>query len=38
LLDLCDRHVWIPMQGLKESLNVSIAFSIAAYLIRYASR
>lgn len=38
LLDLCDRHVWIPMQGQKESLNVAIAFSIAAYLIRYASR
>jgi 23S rRNA (guanosine2251-2'-O)-methyltransferase len=38
LLDLCDRQVWIPMQGMKESLNVSIAFSIAAYLLRYTGR
>ncbi len=38
LLDLCDHHVWIPMQGHKESLNVAIAFSIAAYLLRYAGR
>ena len=34
LLELCDRHVWIPMQGSKESLNVANAFSIAAYLLR----
>jgi len=36
LLDLCDRVVWIPMHGQKESLNVAVAFSIAAYAIRYA--
>ena len=35
LLALCDRVVWIPMQGLKESLNVAVAFSIAAYAVRY---
>jgi len=35
LLALCDRVVWIPMQGQKESLNVAVAFSIAAYAIRY---
>ncbi len=35
LLELCDRVVWIPMQGSKESLNVAVAFSIAAYALRY---
>lgn len=33
ILDLCDSIVEIPMQGQKESLNVSIAFGIAAYKI-----
>jgi 23S rRNA (guanosine2251-2'-O)-methyltransferase len=36
LLALCDRVVWIPMHGQKESLNVAVAFSIAAYAVRYA--
>jgi tRNA G18 (ribose-2'-O)-methylase SpoU len=31
LLQLCDSVVEIPMQGQKESLNVSVAFGIAAY-------
>jgi tRNA G18 (ribose-2'-O)-methylase SpoU len=35
LLALCDRVIWIPMQGQKESLNVAVAFSIAAYTLRY---
>lgn len=35
LLQLCDRVIWIPMQGHKESLNVAIAFSIAAYSLRF---
>lgn len=35
LLEMCDRVVWIPMQGSKESLNVAVAFSIAAYALRY---
>ncbi len=35
LLALCDRIIWIPMQGQKESLNVAVAFSIAAYTLRY---
>ena len=30
--DLC---VYIPMEGIKESLNVATAFGIASYLIRY---
>lgn len=32
---LCDQCVFIPMEGIKESLNVAVAFGIAAYLIRY---
>lgn len=31
LLKLCDKTVEIPMYGKKESLNVSVAFGIAAY-------
>ena len=33
LLNLCNKVVEIPMQGQKESLNVSVAFGIAAYKI-----
>jgi len=33
LLDKCDKIIEIPMRGKKESLNVSVAFGIAAYLI-----
>ena len=35
LLDACERVVAIPMQGVKQSLNVAIAFGIAAYTLRY---
>ena len=38
ILVLCDRRVWIPMQGYKRSLNVAIAFGIAVYTLRYAAR
>lgn len=31
LLGLCDTHLHIPMNGLKNSLNVAIAFGIAVY-------
>lgn len=34
-LGLCDKIVEIPMQGQKESLNVSVAAGIAAYHIAY---
>jgi 23S rRNA (guanosine2251-2'-O)-methyltransferase len=34
LLNLCDAIFYIPMQGEKRSLNVAIAFSIAAFLLR----
>ena len=35
LLALCDQVLWLPMHGIKESLNVAVAFSIAAYSLRY---
>jgi tRNA G18 (ribose-2'-O)-methylase SpoU len=30
LLDMCDRFLFIPMRGVKRSLNVAVAFGIAA--------
>lgn len=33
ILKLCDKIVEIPMFGQKESLNVSVAFGVAAYQI-----
>jgi 23S rRNA (guanosine2251-2'-O)-methyltransferase len=35
LLELCTQVVSIPMLGTKGSLNVSIAFGIAAYTLRF---
>lgn len=37
IIKLCDRTVFIPMQGYKQSLNVAIAFGIAIYFLRYAT-
>ncbi len=34
LLDLCEHIVYIPMHGQKRSLNVEVAFAIAAYTLR----
>jgi tRNA G18 (ribose-2'-O)-methylase SpoU len=31
VLDACDLHVSIPMRGVKDSLNVSVAFGIAIH-------
>ena len=31
ILSECDAHLNIPMAGLKNSLNVAIAFGIAVY-------
>ena len=31
VLHICDRHVYIPMSGKKESFNVSVASAIALY-------
>ncbi|TPV93867.1 MAG: RNA methyltransferase [Myxococcales bacterium FL481] len=36
LVDRCERVVRIPMRGIKGSLNVSVAFGIAAYHLAYA--
>ncbi|MEZ4449334.1 MAG: TrmH family RNA methyltransferase [Nannocystaceae bacterium] len=38
ILDLCDAVVRIPMLGIKGSLNVAVAFGVAAYAIRYGLR
>jgi tRNA G18 (ribose-2'-O)-methylase SpoU len=35
ILALCERVVAIPMQGVKRSLNVAVAFGVAAYWIRF---
>lgn len=35
ILELCDKILWIPMQGYKRSLNVAVAFGIATYFLRY---
>jgi tRNA G18 (ribose-2'-O)-methylase SpoU len=33
LLDMCDKIYHIPMQGVKKSFNVAIAFGIASYAL-----
>lgn len=38
ILELCTRVVCLPMAGIKGSLNVSVAFGVAAYLIRHDPR
>jgi len=35
ILELCERVLFIPMLGHKGSLNVSVAFGIAAYVLRF---
>lgn len=35
ILNLCDRVVFLPMEGFKGSLNVAVAFGIAVYTLRY---
>lgn len=35
ILELCDRLLYIPMQGVKASLNVATSFGIAAYHLRF---
>lgn len=35
ILELCNRIVAIPMQGVKRSYNVAVAFGIAAICLRY---
>lgn len=38
ILALCERVVCLPMQGIKGSLNVAVAFGIATYYLRYGMR
>lgn len=33
VLDKCDKIIFLPMRGKKESLNVSVAFGVAGYHI-----
>jgi tRNA G18 (ribose-2'-O)-methylase SpoU len=35
LLEVADRHLYIPMAGQKESFNVAIAASLALYHLRF---
>jgi tRNA G18 (ribose-2'-O)-methylase SpoU len=35
ILDKCERVLCLPMQGSKTTLNVAVAFGIAAYFLRY---
>jgi tRNA G18 (ribose-2'-O)-methylase SpoU len=37
IVALCDAVVHLPMLGIKDSLNVSVAFGIAAYVLRFGS-
>ncbi len=34
LLQICEKTLYIPMQGGKESLNLTVAFGIGAYFLR----
>jgi 23S rRNA (guanosine2251-2'-O)-methyltransferase len=38
VLDECPRHLSLPMLGVKDSLNVAVAFGIAAYAAACAMR
>jgi tRNA G18 (ribose-2'-O)-methylase SpoU len=38
LLELCERIVYIPMQGKKRSLNVEVAFGVAVSALQNACR
>lgn len=38
VVKISNQCVYIPMEGVKESLNAAIAFGIAAYLLRYSEQ
>ncbi len=38
VLDACERHVRVPMYGVKQTLNVAVAFGVAAYQASLALR
>jgi 23S rRNA (guanosine2251-2'-O)-methyltransferase len=35
IVDQCERVIHLPMMGIKDSLNVSVALGIAAYALRF---
>jgi 23S rRNA (guanosine2251-2'-O)-methyltransferase len=35
LLAICQNKIWLPMLGTKQSFNVSVAFGIASYILRF---
>ena len=35
IMEVCEEILYIPMQGDKESLNLTVAFGIAAYFLRH---
>jgi 23S rRNA (guanosine2251-2'-O)-methyltransferase len=35
IIEICERVLYIPMLGIKHSLNVAIAFGIAVYFLKY---
>jgi tRNA G18 (ribose-2'-O)-methylase SpoU len=35
ILEQCERVLYLPMQGIKTTLNVAVAFGIAAYFLRF---
>ena len=35
ILEICDKTIMLPMQGVKNSLNVASAFAVAAYALRF---
>lgn len=37
ILDLCEKIIHIPMNGIKTSLNAAVAFGIAVYTLRFSS-
>jgi len=36
ILEHCERVLCLPMQGIKDTLNVAVAFGIAVYFLRFA--
>jgi tRNA G18 (ribose-2'-O)-methylase SpoU len=38
VLARCDKIIYIPMTGKKESLNVSVAFGVAGYFLKFKQR
>lgn len=38
IVDLCERVIHLPMMGIKDSLNVSVALGVAAYVLRFGAQ